>query len=236
MRNAIGGLLQHDSQHQPSLAERVMIKKAVALARTNIVKPEVVPSIGDIIFLSLLFVLAFSSGQGLLSDGDTGYHIRTGEIILQTWQLPSRDPYSFHYPPLPWTAHEWLSEIAMAIIFESLGLTGVVIFFAVLLALTHWLLYQSLRSRSNDILACAVVTLLATATSSSHWLARPHAFSLLLTVIWCHCLDRFQYQKPDDSNLSPISHAPVGQSARRFHDRPNHFSHLSRWQYFFWTG
>ena len=170
-----------------------MIKKAVASAGTNFVRPLVLPSIGDIIFLSLFFVLAFSSGQGLLGDGDTGYHIRTGGLILQTWQLPSRDPYSFHYPPLPWTAHEWLSEIAMAIIFNSFGLTGVVIFFALLLALTHWLLYQSLRSRFNDILACAVVTLLATATSSSHWLARPHVFSLLLTVIWCHCLDRFQY-------------------------------------------
>jgi hypothetical protein len=82
----------------------------------------------------------------------------------------------------------------MAIVFNSVGLTGVVIFFAVLLAFTHWLLYQSLRSRSKDIFLCAMVTLLATAASSSHWLARPHVFSLLFTIIWCHCLDRFQYR------------------------------------------
>jgi hypothetical protein len=71
-------------------------------------------------------------------------------------------------------------------------LTGVVTFFAFLLAITHWLLYQTLRSKSNDILLCTLVSILATATSSTHWLARPHAFSLVLTVIWCHCLDRFQ--------------------------------------------
>jgi hypothetical protein len=171
-----------------------MTKNAAASPGTSLVRPIALPSIGDIIFLSLLFVLAFSSGQGLLGDGDTGYHIRTGEIILQTWQVPSRDPYSFHHPPLPWTAHEWLSEVVMATVFNFLGLTGIVIFFAVLLAFTHWLLYQSLRGRSKDILLCAIVTLLATAASSSHWLARPHAFSLLFTVIWCHCLDRFQYR------------------------------------------
>lgn len=150
------------------------------------------PSIGNIVFISLFFVLALSSGQGLLGDGDTGYHIRTGEIILQTWQIPTHDPYSFHSPPLPWTAHEWLSEVIMALIFRPFHLTGIVVFFAFVLALTHWLLFQSLRSRSNDLFLCVSVALAATASSSVHWLARPHAFSLLFLVIWCHCLDQFQ--------------------------------------------
>ena len=148
------------------------------------------------VFVAVLFVLIFSSGQGLLGDGDTGYHIRTGEVILQSWHVPTQDIYSFHTPPLKWTAHEWLSEIIMALFFTNFGLTGVVIFFAFLLAITHWLLYRTLRTRSDDILLCTGITLLATATSSTHWLARPHVFSLLLTVIWCHCLNRFQ-QKTD---------------------------------------
>jgi hypothetical protein len=150
------------------------------------------PSIGSMIFVSLLFVLAFSSGQGLLADGDTGYHIRTGELILRTWQVPTHDPYSFHYPTLEWTAHEWLSEIIMAVVFSQFGLTGIVLFFAFVLAVTHYLIYKFLRLKSNDILLCTTVTLLATASSSIHWLARPHVFSLLLTVSWCHFLDRFQ--------------------------------------------
>ena len=162
------------------------------------------PSIGNIIFVSLLFVLAFHSGQGLLADGDTGYHIRTGEIILRTWQVPSQDPYSYHSPPLKWTAHEWLSEIIMAVVFSTFGLTGVVLFFAFVLALTHWLLYRSLRSRSNDILLCALVTLIATASSSIHWLARPHAFSLLFTVLWCHTLDRFQNRNENSLTYLPL--------------------------------
>lgn len=152
----------------------------------------VLPSLGNLVFVSVLFVLLFRSGQGLLGDGDTGYHIKTGEIILRTWQVPRSDIYSFHSPALPWTAHEWLSEIIMALVFGLSGLTGVVIFFALLLAITHWLLYQTLRARSDDALLCLAITLLATATSSTHWLARPHAFSLLFTVIWCHGLDRFQ--------------------------------------------
>ena len=169
-------------------------ENAISPSGTSSVAAMILPSIGNMVFVSVLFVLVFSSGQGLLGDGDTGYHIRTGEIIAKTWQIPTADPYSFHKPPLTWTAHEWLSEVIMAVIYKAAGLTGVVLFFAALLALTHWLLFQTLRRQSKDIFLCVVVTLLATAASSTHWLARPHAFSLLLTLVWCACLDRFQYR------------------------------------------
>ena len=166
----------------------------IASSGTSATSSILLPSIGNMVFVSVLFVLIFSSGQGLLADGDTGYHIQTGEVILQTWRVPMEDIYSFHSPALKWTAHEWLSEIIMAVIFRMFGLTGVVVFFAFVLALTHWMLYRTLRIGSNDILLCTVIILLATATSSTHWLARPHAFSLFFTVIWCHCLDRYQHK------------------------------------------
>lgn len=150
------------------------------------------PSIGNLVFVAILFVLIFSIGNGLLNDGDTGYHIRTGELIARTWRVPHTDPFSYHTPPLQWTAHEWLAELLMALIARAFGLTGLVVFFALLLALAHWLLYRSLRSLSDDLLLCTIVILLACATSATHWLARPHAFSLLLTVVWCDRLNRFQ--------------------------------------------
>jgi hypothetical protein len=155
-------------------------------------RPILLPSIGNIIFVAIFFVLIFGSGNGLLGDGDTGYHIRTGQIILKDWRIPSHDSYSFHAPALSWTAHEWLAEVIMALLFAWAGLTGVVVFFAFLLAFTHWLLYHSLRAKSDDLILCTFVALLATATSSTHWLARPHVFSILLSVIWCHCLYRYQ--------------------------------------------
>ena len=168
-------------------------ERSIPTRSSSVLRQVFLPSIGNIIFISLAVVLSISSGQGLLGDGDTGYHIRTGEIILQTFSVPNHDPYSFHRPPLPWTAHEWLAAVIMALIFRAYDLTGIVIFFALLLCLTHWLLFQSLRSRSEDIILCIFITLIATASSAIHWLARPHAFSLLFLVIWCHLLYRFQY-------------------------------------------
>ena len=117
-----------------------------------------------------------------------------GELILKEWRIPTLDPYSYHAPPLPWIAHEWLAEVIMATIYSVSGLTGIVLFFALLLALIHWLLYRTLREQSNDIVLCTIVTLFAAAASSSHWLARPHVFSLLFTLIWCYLLNQFQYK------------------------------------------
>jgi len=153
------------------------------------------PSIGNLVFVAILFVLIFRVGNGLLNDGDTGYHIRTGELIAQDWRVPYTDPFSYHMPPLRWTAHEWLSELIMALIARGFGVTGVVVFFSFILAIAHWLLYRSLRRLSDDVLLCALVTLLACVTSSTHWLARPHVFSLLFTVIWCDRLNRFQAEQ-----------------------------------------
>ena len=162
------------------------------------------PSIGNIIFVAILVVLMLNVAEGLLGDGDTGYHIRTGEFVLDAGQIPREDIFSFITPTLSWTAHEWLSEVVMALIYRASGLTGIVVFFAILLATTHWLLYALLRTKCDDIILCTVITVLATLTASSHWLARPHLFSLPLLLIWHHLLDRFQYNDQRTLKYLPI--------------------------------
>ena len=57
------------------------------------------PSIADSIFLTLTLLMAYSTWKGLLGDCDTGYHIRTGEFILNTLTIPRQDMFSFISPP-----------------------------------------------------------------------------------------------------------------------------------------
>src|ERR1700749_1008442 len=76
-----------------------------------------IPSIADLFFIALMAWL-FMSGpfgwQGLLADGDAGWHIRTGEYILATHSVPQQDLYSFSKPGAPWFAWEWLSDVLFA--------------------------------------------------------------------------------------------------------------------------
>jgi hypothetical protein len=132
----------------------------------------------------IVFIACFTrSGSFLLGDGDTGYHIRAGEIILKNLAVPRLDPFSFIAPPLPWSAHEWLSEVVMAIVHNALGMPGIVFLFALLLSTTYWLLFRWIRSGGRNILVDLMILVLVLLSSSIHWHARPHAFSLLLVVL-----------------------------------------------------
>jgi hypothetical protein len=165
--------------------------------------PYLIPSIGDLFFVTTLLALFFSSRTGLLGDGDTGYHIRAGEYILRTRSIPKFDIFSYHVPPLPWTAHEWLSEVIMAAVHQCCGLTGVVAFFSLLLATTTWLLFRVLVADGRGIVLAAALNILVFASCQIHWLARPHVFSFLLTIVFQHLLDSFGRGNKDRLYLLP---------------------------------
>ena len=67
----------------------------------------------------------FQGYQKLFRDSDAGWHIRTGEAILTTGNLPRTDPYSFTRGGQPWFAWEWLADVAMGGIHRAFGLKGV---------------------------------------------------------------------------------------------------------------
>jgi len=161
--------------------------------RTKNISSFLIPSIVDIIFVSLFLLLAFSAGKDLLGDVDTGYHIRAGEYILETFSIPKDDIFSFITPTLGWTAHEWLSEVIMALVHKAFGLTGVVLFFSFIICLVYYLLYKMIKTGQDNIILTTVIILLVLVSSQIHWLARPHIFSLLLTLIWYYLLDQYQY-------------------------------------------
>ena len=163
------------------------------------------PSIGQFLFLVVFLVLMLSpAGKNMLADADTGYHIRAGDYILETRTVPKHDIFSYHSPPLPWTAHEWLSEVIMAVLHRISGLTGVVIFFSLLISLTYALLFRYMRAYRRNIVFDVLIILLVLVSSQIHWLARPHIFSLLLMVVWYHLLDSYQNDRGGRLIMLPL--------------------------------
>ncbi len=156
----------------------------------------VIPSIADILFLSVFLYLAFSIGQGLLNDADAGWHIRVGEYVLNTRSVPRYDIFSFITPPIPWTAHEWLAEVVMAMIHQNFGLTGIALFFSFMISMVYYLLFKMLRTCDGNILIAVLVAVLVIVASPMHWLARPHVFTQLFLIIWYIVLDGYQSGKP----------------------------------------
>jgi hypothetical protein len=146
-----------------------------------------IPSLSDLFFLAMLVWLFMSSGaagwEGLLADADVGWHIRTGEYILDHHAVPHMDLYSFSKPEAPWYAWEWLTDVLYGGLHRMAGLKGIVLMAGVLISLFSVTLIRRMVSRGAHLFVALVVALLGVGGSSMHFLARPHLLTLLLLSI-----------------------------------------------------
>lgn len=134
-------------------------------------------ALGVAVFAAVMFA------PPLLGDGDTYWHLASGAWMLAHRAVPHADPFSFTALGRPWLAHEWLSEVAMALSFWAAGWAGVVILFAAAAGLAAGLMLRHL-GRFLATGPALLLTLLATATVAPSLLARPHLLALPAMEMW----------------------------------------------------
>jgi len=158
----------------------------------------VVPSMSDCFFMALvswLFIFVPSGWKSLLGDGDTGWHIRTGQYILAHHAVPTQDLFSFSRAGAPWFAWEWLSDVLYAALFQVGGLKAIVLVSGLMIGLFATIVLRYTLWRGANPLLAVCTTMLATGAASMHFLARPHLFTLLLVPICIWMLEADRRQK-----------------------------------------
>jgi hypothetical protein len=155
------------------------------------------PTFSDLAFLLPILVLFWSTtGVGwLLTDSDTGWHIRTGEFILHNGRVPTVDLFSFTKTGQPWIAWEWLSDIAMALAHRIEGLAGVVLLAMLLLGVTSVSIYREAVAEGSHRSIAIALTWLAMTASTIHWLARPHLVTPLMAAAFCRILNSVEKKR-----------------------------------------
>ncbi len=151
-----------------------------------------VPSLSDVLFVAFM-IWIFVTGEGwkgLLGDGDTGWHIRTGDYILQTGTVPRTDIFSMAKQGQPWFAWEWLSDVVFALLHRAWGFKGVVVLAGLLLTMTSTLLFRHMMWRKANLLVSLFLTLVAMSAASVHFLARPHVFTIFFVAVSLWIIDR----------------------------------------------
>ena len=150
----------------------------------------VIPSVSDVVFITLLFGLSCGAlGRLLLRDASIGWHIRNGQQMLLTHQITRTDLFSSTMSGRPWFAWEWLYDVVFAGIDRTLGLNGVVFYTAAIVAATFVLVFSLTMRRGGNLPITVFLLILALGASAVHFLARPHVVSWLLTAVWFELLD-----------------------------------------------
>src|SRR3989344_6271831 len=96
----------------------------------------------EFFLFSLLFIFLVSASFLTFSnslDPDFGWHIRTGELILERG-VPYQDWYSYTMPDFAWIDHEWLMDVIMYKIYSFSGLYSLLFFFLFLYTLSFFII------------------------------------------------------------------------------------------------
>jgi hypothetical protein len=160
-----------------------------------------VPSVSDLFFLAFFFALCMGVLQPrLLGDAGIGWHIRNGQLMLQTHAITRTDPFSAGGAGQPWFAWEWLYDLAVGALDSAWGLNGVVLFGALVIALTFFLVLRR-ALRDAGLLLAVLFVLLALCAATIHFFARPHVFSWLFGLLWWTVLDAGESAPNGDRRL-----------------------------------
>jgi hypothetical protein len=143
------------------------------------------------IFTILLFLTMLILTFRPIADPDFWWHLRTGELIVETHSIPHTDPFSFTVAGKPWIAHEWLSELTIFLLFQLGGYGLLILVFGVIITLSFYLTYLRTSSRSRPYIA-GFALLLATLATAPTWGVRPQMISLLFSALFLLLLERFQ--------------------------------------------
>jgi hypothetical protein len=133
--------------------------------------------------MMLYCLTSFGGMRQFFRDSDSGWHIRNGERILSTKQVPVAEPFSFSKPGGQWFAWEWLSDVLMAWAHGRDGLRGVFFLYLGVLSLVSWMWFQLNWAVGVWFLPAAISSWAMLTTSTLHWLARPHLFGWLFLLV-----------------------------------------------------
>ena len=138
-----------------------------------------IPSSADLLFITVAPAEAIRAAVRLTqSDGDLAGHIRMGEAILYSGALPAHSLASYTAATEPMVAHGWLSEVFFALLYRAGGLPMIAVVTAIIVAATHASVLLFLKRKGADPRWALAAAFVSFALGLSHWLARPHMFSI----------------------------------------------------------
>lgn len=137
----------------------------------------------------VLFIALFTMAARVPVDTDTWWHLRSGQLIVETGSIPRTDPFSFTKAGAPWIDQSWLAQVLLYEVSRWAGVPGLALLVAALVTLAFAFIY---RQCEGDRFLRAFALILAAVVSSVIWAARPQMLSFALTAVVGYVLYRYK--------------------------------------------
>lgn len=144
------------------------------------------------ILLLLFYVASFSIRTDFSFNQDLGRHIKLGEIILQTGEVPKTNLFSYTFPNFLFVNHHYFFEILVYLGQQTIGIQGLIILKVLIILLTVGLILSISKSPYFLTLPLGFIFMHVFRERVE---ARPEIFSFLFTALTYFSLERFQQDK-----------------------------------------
>ena len=119
-----------------------------------------------------------------------------GDTILGSGHLPTHSLASYTAATETMIAPGWLSQVLFAWLYDIGGLPLLTVVTAIIVAATHAAVLVFLRRRGVDSRWALVAAFVSLALGLSHWLTRPHMFSIVGAALTIFLLESARRRRP----------------------------------------
>ena len=123
-----------------------------------------------VIFLLLFytFSILFKSDQSF--NQDLGRHLKLGEIIMQTGEVPRINLFSYIYPSFPFINTHWLFEVFVYLFSKLIGFQALLIFKVDIIMLSVWIILKTIPKEKliGKLKVISIAPLLAETIKRTH--------------------------------------------------------------------
>jgi len=135
-------------------------------------------------------------------DPDFWWHLRVGRWMVENGRLPSTDLFTFTVPAHVWTDHEYLTEVLMWLVFNSVGIVGISIAFGLITWAGFWIMYRQVRRQPYVIVGIGLA--LGAVAGNPIWGPRAQMITFALT-----CLELFWLQAYLSGRSRALTYFPL---------------------------
>jgi len=142
--------------------------------------------------LLLLGVFIFLYLFDPIETEDVWWHLSTGKWIVEHWQLPHVDIFSFGDVRAPWSCHnEWLGSSILYLVFKIHGLLGLKFFRSLYFVFVTGILFFNLYKRLPFLYVIIFTLLVALGVANRNYL-KPDMFNVLFIQFFL--INLFNYE------------------------------------------
>lgn len=140
----------------------------------------------SLVSLAFIFfcIVYLTNHERMYKDPDTGWHLMAGEIILETGEIPLKDPISYTSGDYPWYNMAWAFDVVIHLIDRAAGLPFLAVVMMVLLAGVMAATMALCLRGGGGFIASVIVVTLAGIMMTVGLLVRPHILTYILVLVY----------------------------------------------------